>query len=376
MSPAHRLALGLACLLPAAAVPAAGDTIKIGQYGAFTGKNADFGLAARKGVILAVEEANAAGGVLGRPIELLLEDNQSKDGESASIAKKFAYRDKVVAVLGGNTSSNSLEAAPVFQTARIPMIAITSTNPRVTEIGNYIFRVCFIDPFQGAALAKFARSTLQVRQVAVITSVNNAYSVGLSRVFIERFTAAGGRIVAEPKHNEGDKDFRAQVTAAKAAGAEAILHSGNYTEGALICVQARALGFTGPLIGGDAWEGPNLVALGGKAVEGAYYSTHASAETPTPIMQEFVQRYRARWNGETPNSTTTLGYEAGLLLFDALRRAGGTEGTLLRDAIAGTKDFPGVTGHITIDEKRNASKPAMIIVVKDGQAKFVEAVQP
>jgi branched-chain amino acid transport system substrate-binding protein len=195
-------------------------------------------------------------------------------------------------------------------------------------------------------------------------------------VFKERFTAAGGTIVAEQKHNEGDKDFRAQVTAAKAAGAEAILHSGNYTEGALICIQARALGFTGPLFGGDAWEGPDLVAIGGKAVEGAYYSTHASAETPTPAMQGFVKRYRARWNGETPNATTTLGYEAGILLFDAMRRANTTESAALRSAIAATKDFPGVTGSITIDEKRNASKPAMIIVVKDGQFKFVEAVQP
>ena len=362
-------------LFTAAAVTGA-ETIRIGQYGAFTGKNADFGIAARKGVILAVEEANATGGVLGRQIDLLLEDNQSKDGESATIAKKFVSRDKVVAVLGGNTSTNSLEAAPVYQNARIPMIAITSTNPRVTEMGDYIFRVCFIDPFQGAVLAKFAQDTLKVRKVAVITSANNAYSVGLSKVFRERFTAGGGTIVAEQKHNEGDKDFRAQVTAAKAAGAEAILHSGNYTEGALICIQARSLGFTGPLFGGDAWEGPDLVAIGGKAVEGAYYTTHASAETPTPAMQGFVQRYRARWNGETPNATTTLGYEAGLLLFDALRRAGTTDSARLRDAIASTRDFPGVTGPITIDAQRNASKAAMVIVVKDGQFKFVEAVAP
>ena len=372
----RRLFSLLPSLVLATAAFAAGDPIKIGQYGAFTGKDADFGLAARKGVILAFEEANAAGGVLGRPVELILEDNQSKLGESATIAKKFVSRDKVVAVLGGNTSSNSLEAAPVYQNAKVPMIAITSTNPRVTEMGDYIFRVCFIAPFQGAALAKFARTTLKLQRVAVITSVNNAYSVGLSKVFRERFAAAGGTIVAEQKHSEGDKDFRAQLTAAKAAGAEGILHSGNYTEGALICKQARELGFTGALFGGDAWEGPDLVAIGGKAVEGTYYSTHASAETPTPAMQGFVKRYRARWDGETPNATTTLGYEAGILLFDALRRAGTTESAKLRDAIAATKDFPGVTGSITIDAQRNASKPAMIIVGKDGQFKFVEAGMP
>ncbi|HVZ66360.1 MAG TPA: ABC transporter substrate-binding protein [Lacunisphaera sp.] len=369
------LVLGLACLA-AYAAPPAGEPIRIGQYGAFSGKDADFGIAARKGVTLAFEEANAGGGVLGRPVELVLADNQSKLGESATIAKKFVARDRVVAVLGGNTSSNSLEAAPVFQHAHVPMVAITSTNPRVTEVGDYIFRVCFIDPFQGLALAKFARHSLGLQRVAIITSVNNPYSVGLSKVFRERFAAAGGTIVAEQRHSEGDKDFRAQVTAIKAAGAEAILHSGNYTEGALICKQARELGFTGKFLGGDAWEGPDLVAIGGAAVEGAYYSTHASAETPTPAMQGFVKRYRTRWDGETPNATTTLGYEAALLLFDAMRRAGSTEGPKVRDALAATKDFQGVTGLITIDAQRNASKPAMIIQVRDGRFKFVEAIAP
>jgi branched-chain amino acid transport system substrate-binding protein len=369
-----RLLAGFAAALLALSARAA-DPIKIGQYGAFTGKDADFGIAARKGVILAFEEANAAGGVLGRPVELVLADNQSKTGESATIAKKFVSRDKVVAVLGANMSMHSLEAAPVFQNAKVPMIAITSTAPRVTEMGDYIFRVCFIDPFQGTALAKFAHDTLQLKRVAVITSVNNAYSVGLSKNFREKFTALGGTVVAEQRHNEGDKDFRAQVTAVKAAGAEAILHSGNYTEGALIAKQARALGFTGPLLGGDAWEGPELVAIGGAAVEGSYYSTHASNESSTPAMQAFVQRYQARW-GERPNSTTTLGYEAAILLFDALKRAGTTESKALRDALATTKDFPGITGAITIDEKRNASKPAMIVTVKNGTARFVEAVAP
>jgi branched-chain amino acid transport system substrate-binding protein len=353
----------------------AAEPIKIGQYGAFTGKDADFGIAARKGVILAFEEANAAGGVLGRPVELLLEDNQSKAGESATIAKKFVSRDKVVAVLGANMSMHSLEAAPVFQNAKVPMIAITSTNPRVTELGDYIFRVCFIDPFQGTALAKFAVNTLKLKRVAVITSVNNAYSVGLSKNFREQVTKMGGSVVAEQRHNEGDKDFRAQLTAIKAAGAEGILHSGNYTEGALICKQARALGFTGPIFGGDAWEGPEFVAIGGAAVEGTYYSTHASNESEEPAMKAFVARYQKRW-GELPNSTTTLGYEAATLLFDAMKRAGTTDSAAVRDAIAATKNFPGVTGGITIDEKRNASKPAMIVVIRDGKAKFFEAVQP
>jgi branched-chain amino acid transport system substrate-binding protein len=372
-----RLPLLLLCsLLFAAAAPAAEDTIKIGQYGAFTGKEAAFGLSARKGAILAFEEVNAAAGVLGRKIEFLTEDNQSKQGESATIAKKFVARDKVVAVLGGNPSSNSLEAAPVCQGAKIPMIAISSTNPRVTEIGNYIFRVCFIDPFQGAVLAKFARDTLHAQRAAILTSVNNAYSVGISKVFRERFTAGGGVIVAEQKHSEGDKDFRAQLTAIKAASPDVIFHSSNYTEGALICIQARALGFTGPLFGGDAWEAPQLIEIGGAAVEGTYYSTHASPESTAPEVQDFVKKFRARWNGETPDSIAALGYDAAKLLVDSLQRAGTTEGAKLRDAIAATKGFAGVTGKITIDEQRNATKSAVILTVKDGKFKYVETVAP
>jgi branched-chain amino acid transport system substrate-binding protein len=360
----------------ASAVAADEGPIKIGEYGAFSGKEAAFGISARKGAILAFEEANATGGVLGRKIELLTEDNQSKAGESATIAKKFVSRDKVVAVLGGNPSSNSLEAAPILQNAKIPMIAISSTNPRVTETGNYIFRVCFIDPFQGAVLAKFAKDTLHAKRAAIITSVNNAYSVGISKVFREKFTAAGGEVVIEQKHSEGDKDFRAQLTAIKAARVDCIFHSSNYTEGALICIQARQLGFTGPIFGGDAWEAPQLIEIGGAAVEGTYYSTHASPESTAPVMQNFIRKFRARWDGETPDSIAALGYDAAALLFDALKRAGTADSAKLREAIATTRDFSGVTGHITIDPDRNATKSAVILTVKNGKFAYVETVDP
>lgn len=369
-----------ACTLSVAAATAAlaagSEPIKIGQYGAFSGKEAAFGSAARKGVMLAFDEVNAAGGLLGRSLELIAEDNQSKAGESATIAKKFVSRDKVVAVLGGNPSTNSLEAAPILQNAKIPMIAISSTNPRVTEMGNHIFRVCFIDPFQGAVLAKFAQDTLKAKRAAIITSVNNPYSVGISKVFREKFTAGGGEVVMEQKHSEGDKDFRAQLTAIKNAGVDCIFHSSNYTEGALICIQARQLGFTGPLFGGDAWEAPQLIEIGGKAVEGVYYSTHGSPESTAPEVRNFVEKFRARWNGETPDSIAALGYDAALLLFDAIKRAGTTDSAALRDAIATTKDFQGVTGKITIDAQRNATKSAVILTVKDGKFAYVQTVDP
>jgi branched-chain amino acid transport system substrate-binding protein len=354
----------------------AADPIKIGHYGSLTGKDAAFGVATRKGVLLAVEELNAKGGVLGRPIEYLVEDIQSKAGESATVVKKLISRDKVVAMIGANASANSLEAAPICQNAKIPMMAISSTNPRVTEVGDYIFRICFIDPFQGAVLAKFAHDTLHAKRIALLTAVNSPYSVGLSGVLRQDFTARGGEIVAEQKYTEGDKDFRAQLTAIRPTHPDVIAATGFYTEAALICIQARSLGLDIPIIGGDGWEAPQLIELGGKAVEGTYYSTYFSAENDAPEVRAFVQRYRARWNGEAPEGVSALGYDAMYLIAAAMERAGTTDGAKLRDAIAATKNFPGVTGKTTIDAKRNSSKAAVMLVVKNGRAAFFESVTP
>jgi branched-chain amino acid transport system substrate-binding protein len=352
------------------------ETIKIGHYGSLTGKDAAFGAATRKGVLLAVEELNAKGGALGRKLEYLVEDIQSKQGESATAVKKLISRDKVVAVIGANASANSLEAAPICQKAKIPMMAISSTNPKVTEIGDYIFRICFIDPFQGAVLAKFARTSLHAKRVALLTSINSPYSVGLSNVLRERFTALGGEIVAEQKYAEGDKDFRAQLTAIRTAAPDVVAATGFYTEAALICIQARSLGLDVPVIGGDGWEAPQLTALGGKSVEGTYYSTYFSAQNNAPEVQAFVKRYQARWNGETPEGVSALGYDAMYLIAAAMEKSGTTDGPKLRDAIASTKNFPGVTGKTTIDEKRNSSKAAVMLVVKNGRTEFFEAVTP
>ncbi|MEY2879082.1 MAG: hypothetical protein RLZZ15_1462, partial [Verrucomicrobiota bacterium] len=326
------------------------DTIKVGHYGSLTGKDAAFGVATRKGVLLAVEEINAKGGVLGRPLEYLVEDIQSKAGESATVVKKLISRDKVAVVIGANASANSLEAAPICQNAKIPMMAISSTNPAVTEKGDYIFRICFIDPFQGAVLAKFAATTLKAKRVALLTAVNSPYSVGLSEVLRRDFPARGGTIVAEQKYSEGDKDFRAQLTAIRAAKPDVIAATGFYSEAALICIQARSLGLDIPVIGGDGWEAPQLVELGGKAVENTYYSTYFSAENNAPEVRSFVARYQKRWSNEVPEGVSALGYDAMYLIADAMKRAGTTDGAKLRDAIAVTKNFPGVTGNTTIDE--------------------------
>jgi len=350
--------------------------IKVGEFASLTGKEAAFGQSSHKGTLLAVEEINAAGGVLGRKIQLITEDNQSKAGESATIAKKLISRDKVVALIGEVASMRSLEAAPIAQQFRIPMISPSSTNPKVTEIGNYVFRVCFIDPFQGVVMAKFARNSLKLKRVAVLTSVSSAYSVGLAKYFKERFTQDGGAIALEQRFTEGDKDFKAQLTAIKAANVDGIFLPGYYTEAALVCKQARDLGLNLPLFGGDGWEAPQLISIGGAAVEGTYYSTHYSPENKSPAVSGFVERFRKRWNNEVPDAMAALGYDAAMVLADAIKRAGTTDSAKLRDALAATKNLPGVTGDTTLDAQRNASKAAVVIAVKDGQFKFLETVAP
>jgi branched-chain amino acid transport system substrate-binding protein len=290
--------------------------------------------------------------------------------------KKLISRDKVIALIGEVSSGRSLEAAPIAQKEKIPMIAPAATNEKVTQVGNYIFRVCFIDPFQGEVMAKFATTDLKVKKVAVLSSVANAYSVGLAKVFKETFTKGGGQIAVEKNFTEGDKDFRAQLTAVKAANVEAVFVPSYYTEAALVVRQARELGITVPFFGGDGWEDEQLLNIGGEALNGCYYSTHFSAENTDPVVKTFVGKYKARWSNEVPGAFSALGYDAIYVLADAIKRAGGTDGEKLRDALAATKNFAGVSGVTTLDKNRNASKPATIIAIKGGKLLFHKTVAP
>jgi branched-chain amino acid transport system substrate-binding protein len=351
------------------------EPIKIGQFASLTGKEASLGQSSNKGTMMAIDDLNAAGGVLGRPLLLVTEDTQSKPGETATVVKKLISRDKVIALLGEVASSRSLEAAPIAQAAKVPMISPASTNPKVTETGAYIFRTCFIDPFQGPVMARFAREHLKAKRVALVVSNSSAYSIGLAKFFRESFVANGGTIVLEQKYSEGDKDFKAQLTAIKAAGVDAVFNPGYYNEGALIVRQARDLGLTLPIFGADSWEAEALIQLGGKAMEGAYLCSHYSPEDPSPRVQNFVAAYKKRF-GSTPDSNASLGYDSVLVLVDAIRRAGTTERNALREAIATTRDFMAVTGKITIDSERNASKNAVIIQVKNGKFEFVQSMSP
>ncbi|PAW65442.1 MAG: ethanolamine utilization protein EutJ [Opitutia bacterium Tous-C1TDCM] len=369
--PVRFLALALLAALAARAQP----TIKLGEFASLTGKEAVFGQNVNKGTRLAIEEANAAGGVLGRKLELVTEDDQSKPGESATVVKKLISRDKVVAILGEITSGRTLEAAPVAQAAKIPLISPGATNVEVTTKGNYIFRVCFIDDFQGTVMAKFARESLKLKRVAILSSVSSAQSVGLAKYFRERFVAGGGTIAAEQKYGEGDKDFRAQLTAIKAAGADGIFVPGYYAEAALICKQARDLGLAFPLLGVDGWESPDLIAIAGAAAENCYLSTHYSPESLNPVVVAFNERFQKRW-GVASNALSVLGYDAAMLTIDAIRRAGTTEGPKLRDALAATKDYAAVTGRITFDAQRNPTKSAVVLTVKNGRFTFVQDVHP
>ncbi len=357
-------------------IGAAGSTIRIGEFASLTGKEAAFGQSSHKGTQLAIDEINAAGGLLGKQIEFIYEDNRSTPGESATIAKKLITRDKVVALLGEVASGRSLEAAPIAQSNGIPMISPSSTNPKVTETGDYIFRVCFTDPFQGKLLAEFARKSLKAGKAAVFSDVSAPYSMGLAQYFREPFAASGGQIVSEQKYTGGDKDFKAQLTAIKATRPDVIFVPGYYTDAGLIVAQARQLGITVPLFGGDGWEAPELLQIAGSALEGTYYSTHFSAENSDPKVQQFVAAFRAKYNGETPDAMAALGYDSAMVLADAIRRAGTTEGAKLRDAIAATSGYQGVTGKTTLDAARNATKPAVVITVRDGQFKYLETVNP
>jgi branched-chain amino acid transport system substrate-binding protein len=322
---------------------------------------------------MAVEEIDAAGGPLGRPIEVVSEDDRSITEEARTAAQKLIQRDGVVALIGEVASSRSLAAAPEAQRAGIPMISPASTNPKVTETGDYIFRTCFIDPFQGAVMARFAYDELKVRKVAILFDFKQDYSVGLAEFFRKTFTQLGGQIVADERYTSGDIEFRAQLTTIRAASPEAVFVPGYYTEVGLIAKQARELGLDVPFLGGDGWDSAKTLEIGGAAVEGYYFSNHYAADSDSPKVKDFVKRYSAKY-GSTPDAMAALGYDAAGILADAIRRAGTTDGPALRDAIAATKDYEGVTGRITIDPERNARKDAVVLKIEGGQFRFYRSV--
>lgn len=345
----------------------AGKEILVGEYGSLTGSEGTLGTSTHNGIMMAIDEVNVAGGIDGRKIKVITEDDQSKQEDAANAVTRLISQDNVVALLGEVASSSSIAAAPIAQANKVPMISPSSTNPEVTRKGDYIFRMCFTDEHQGQALADYVAKQLGVKRVALLTDVKSDSSQGLVRVFEQRYTADGGQIVARASYAKGDSDFRSQLTSIKPSNPEVLFVPGYYTDIGQIAQQARDLGITAPLVGGDGWESPKLIEIGGKALEGCYYSNHYFANDPAPAVRDFVNKYKQRFGG-MPDAMAALGYDAARVLADAMKRAKKIDGPSIRDAIAETRNFQGVTGMITLGPDRNPiGKKLVIEEIRNGQ---------
>jgi branched-chain amino acid transport system substrate-binding protein len=351
------------------------NEIKVGQYGSMTGGEATFGQSTDKGVRLAFDLKNAAGGIKGKKLVLITEDNQGKPEEAAAVVKKLITQDKVVALIGEVASTRSLAAAPIAQQYKIPMISPSSTNPKVTQVGDYIFRACFIDPFQGPVMAKFARENLKLKKVAILKDLKSDYSLGLAEFFSKKFKESGGEITAEQTFQTGDSDFKGQLTQIRGTNPDAIFIPAYYTEVGLIARQARDLGIKAILLGGDGWDSPKLFEIGQGAIEGAYFSNHYASESPVPSTQDFIKKFKERYN-ETPDGLAAAGYDAAMMLIAAMERAPEITPKAIRDELAKTKAFDGATGKITMNADRNADKDAFIVKVQDKTLKFITLLGP
>jgi len=366
------LMLALASLVLGAGAALAADPVKIGVVFPMTGPAAVYGQNGIKGLKLAQEHRPT---VLGRPVKLMLADNKSDKVEASNAANRVIQKDKVCALLGCLTSSNSLAAAPVAEKAKVPMLSPWATNPLVTQKKNYVFRICFIDPFQGSVAAKFARDNLKAKTVALMIDISQDYSVGIAGFFQRAFTKLGGKVVLKTHYNTNDQDFSAQLGAIQAAKPDIIYVPGYFTEDALIARQARELGLNQPILSGDAAQADELIKIGGKAVEGLYLTTHFDEQgVTTEAGKRFVAAYRKAYN-EAPDSVSALSYDSYNALLDAMERAKSTDMAKVSQALEQTKNFPGVTGVLTLVE-HNAVKPAVILKVDKGKFVYVATVNP
>lgn len=352
------------------------STIKIGYFGDLSGPTFNFGQSAINGVLMAAEEINQTSGINGRRIDVVIEDDRGSPEEAARLTAKLIDKDKVVAIIAGGVSGNSLAAAPKAQASHVPFISPSSTDPAVTQTGTYIFRACFVDSFQGQVMASFAVNTLKAQTAAILFDFNSPYGRGLSDYFKLSFAKLGGRIVSEQSYAQGDADFKGQLSTIRSAEPDVIYIPGYYGDVALIAKQARMIGLEQPLLGADGWDAPELWQLGGDALNGSYISTHYSVDDPSPAIQKFVEVYKQRYGNLLPDAHAALAYDAARILFDAIMRAGSTDSTPIRDALAQTKDFAGVTGLISMDADRNAIKPAVVLKLQDLKSIYQETIQP
>ncbi len=355
--------------------PAPSSRIKIGAVLPLTGGQASFGLNARQGIELAVQEYNQSQTHPLRRVELLVLDDQGKSEEAAIALTQLITRSKIVAAIGEISSSSTLAIAPIAQKYAIPLVTPGATHPRVTQIGSFIFRTCFIDSLQGEALAQFVRQDLKLDQVGILHDTKSDYSQGLAESFRRSFVRQGGRIILNQSYGSGDIEFRSQLTALRAARPQGIFIPGSYMEVGLIARQARELGITVPLFGGDSWDSPRLGEIASKAIEGAYFSNHYSSNEASPGVSEFIARYQAQYR-RSPDGLAALGYDGTRVLLEAISRSSVVTPENIRIALTQTRNFPGINGAISLDDQRNAIKPISILRISQGQFKFFKSIQP
>ena len=360
----------------------ASKDIKIGLLNEMTGGNATFGTSSANGAKMAIKEANAKGGVLGKQIQAVIADNKSEPSESVNAMTKLVTQDKVAAVTGIYASSNAIAASSVAEASKMPFLAVGATNPKVTvdektgKVKDYTFRVCFIDPFQGTVGANFVLNTLQLKQAAILVDSSSDYSKGLTAFFKAAFTAGGGSIIAEESYLQKDQDFKTILTTIKAKNPQVIYVPGYYEEVGKIVKQARELGITVPMVGGDGWDSPKLVEIGtAAALNNTYFTNFYSVEDTSPVSKAFVEAYKKEY-GQVPDALAVLGYDAANVLIDAIKRANSTDAGKIREALAATKDFAAVTGSTTLNATHDAVKSAVIIEMKDGKQMYKVTVKP
>lgn len=356
------------------------NEIKIGGNFELTGGIANFGKQTVNGIQLAFKEVNAAGGINGKKITLVLADNKSEPSEAANAIVKLITQDKVVAVLGPVSSSNVLATSQIAIDNKIPLITATGTNPKITvengKVKPYVFRSCFIDPFQGKVMSDFATKSLKAKTAAIFIDNSSDYSKGLAEVFEQSFTAAGGKIIAKEAFLQKDQDFKATLTKIKAANPDLLYIPAYYEEVGKIVKQARELGMTVPFLGTDGWDDPKLVEIAGApALNNGFFSNHYSSQDKDPNIVKFTEAYKKEY-GQEPSALAALGYDAGLMLIDAIKRAGSTEPAKIRDALEQTKNLQVSTGVITLDANHNPIKSAVVIEMKDGKQVFKDKINP
>ncbi len=356
-----------------------GDTIRIGSNLEMTGGQAAYGIDAIRGANLALEEINAAGGVLGKKLELVSLDNKSEPSEAASAAQKLVD-EGVVAVIAPNMSSNALAAVPLFNASQIPSISPTGTNPKITvdektgEVIPYSFRACFIDPYQGTVMANFVYDKLQVRKVAILIDNSSDYAKGLARFFTDAFTAKGGEILATEAYLQKDTDYNATLTKIKNLNPDFIYVPGYYQEVGLIVKQARALGITVPFGGGDGWSSTTLADIAGTdALEGTYYSNLYAVEEDNPTVMNFINAFKAAY-GVNPGMHAALTYDTVKLFAQVIGEVGSDDPVQIRDGLENLKSFSGVSGEMAFTETHDAKKAAFILTYKDGEVVLFDKI--